>query len=1007
VREVEGSCGTDLRRRAGALRKIGKERGLQGEEKRSVRDQTAERRRLAAEAPLRADVRLLGELLGAALQAQHGEGLLARVEQVRKLARRLRQQEGRNLPSASRQDAGTRRPPKPAGARLAALLADLPLREKTALVRAFSTFFFLANVAENHHRVRRRQDHARVGDPPQPDSVAGTLARLKRSGVNRDTLAALLPRLLVQPVFTAHPTEATRRTLREAEQRLAVLLAEQDDPRLGRRDQERLRLRLAAEVEILWQTDKVSRRPPSVLDEVRNALYYMETALFDAVPLLCQELDEQLREQFGLTLPPDAAPVQFGSWVGGDRDGNPFVTPETTVAAVRLQKHALIRRFLREIDRAGRRLSQTSRFVSITPDLQRSLERDRAALPEVAARLHERYPGEPYRHKLAFIHARLVAAAPSPPSPEAYLSGQAFWSDLHLTYESMRSMGSPLAAEVHLLPLLRRAAAFGLHMATLDIRQHSDRHRSALDELISATACQNASPHRSLSPAKHPSTPAARSEGGEPSGFQDLDEDNRCALLETLIQRPATPLLPDDLSQETRETLEVFAVIDQTRAEVGPLAVEAYVVSMTESASDLLAVLALARLAAAKLEFRVVPLFETREDLRRAPEIMARLYRSPVYREHLATWGERQEIMIGYSDSNKDTGPLAAAWALYQAQVELARVGREQGVETVFFHGRGGTTARGGGPLGQAIRAQPPGTVGGRLKVTEQGEVIPSRYSLLELAVRNLELMTGAVLEASMPPSTSVEPASSPWGSLAGSPGNAAWTATMEELAERAAAAYRSLVHEDPAFPAFFEQATPIRELSLLQIGSRPARRAGAGQGISSLRAIPWVFAWMQNRCLLPGWLGAGSALGGAIDEHSDHLEHLRDMYAGWPFFQSLIDNLEMSLAKADLDVTAQYVAALAPGPEAARIMGQLRGEFDRAVRAVLQITDSANLLERHPVLQRSIARRNPYVDPLNYLQVDLLRQYRAPHDPAEEEPLLHALLLSVNGIAAGMRNTG
>jgi phosphoenolpyruvate carboxylase len=965
---------------------------------------SAERRRRAAEAPLRADVRHLGEMLGAALRAQHGGTLLARVEQVRKLARRLRRREENTSLAPSVAERGGRQAPLPAGAQLEALLAGLPLEEKRTLVRAFSTFFLLANVAENHHRVRRRKQHARVGDPPQPDSVAGTLCRLKQSGLSSDALAALLPRLLIQPVFTAHPTEATRRTLREAEQRLAALLAAEDDQLASPRDRARLRCRLAAEVELLWQTDKISRRKPSVLDEVRNALYYMETVLFDAVPLLCEELDEQLREQFGLALPPDAAPVRLGSWVGGDRDGNPFVTPETTLAAVRLQKQVLVRRYLTEIDRVGRRLSQSSRFVTVSPALERSLEADRAALPSVAARLQERYPDEPYRHKLAFVHARLVATLHSPPAPEAYPSGEAFWSDLHLAYESMRSHGSPLAAEVHLLPLLRRAAAFGLHLATLDIRQHSARHRAALDELVRVPAHGPTA----QSGAGRPRSSAASSRAPSASGYEQLDEAARCALLEALIEQPEAPAAPVDLSPETKETLEVFEVIDQARAEVGPRAVEAYIVSMTQAASDLLAVLALARFASRQHDLRVVPLFETREDLRRAPEIMARLYRSSVYRAHLTARGGQQEIMIGYSDSNKDTGPLPAAWALYEAQLELERVGREQGIETMFFHGRGGTTARGGGPLGQAIRAQPPGTVGGRLKVTEQGEVISSRYSLMELAVRNLELMVGAVLEASVPPSSVETTRSRPPRPYAGAaPERDAWITIMDELADRSAAAYRALIHDDPAFPPFFERATPIQELSLLQIGSRPVRRAGAGHGIASLRAIPWVFAWMQNRCLLPGWLGAGTALAGYMGQSPGHPDELRQMYTGWPFFQSFIDNLEMTLAKTDLDVTARYVAALAPGPDSERILNQLREEFDQAERAVLHITNSANLLEHHPVLKRSIGRRNPYVDPLNYLQVELLRQHRAPHDEAEEEPLLHALLLSVNGIAAGMRNTG
>jgi phosphoenolpyruvate carboxylase len=853
--------------------------------------------------------------------------------------------------------------------------------------------------------VRRRGEHARAGDPPQVDSIAGTLARLKRQGVTQEALATLLPRLLVQPVFTAHPTEATRRTLREAEQRLAAMLAAGDDARRSQRDRLRLRERLAAEIELLWETDKIRRGRPSVFDEVRNALYYMETVLFDAVPQFCRELEEQLAEQFELALPPDIAPVQLGSWVGGDRDGNPFVTPEVTLEAVRLQKQVLLNHYRIEVDRVGRRLSPSLRLVDISAALQRSLDADRAALPEVAARLDERYPDEPYRHKFGFIHARLLATASSPPGSLAYSTPEAFMADLLPAFESLREHGAPLAAQIYLLPLIRRVAAFGLHLATLDVRQHSSRHRAALAELLSRAAGRReagAEEARSTSDSVFVEWKAE----GEPA---------RCALLEEVIDRPHTPASFEGLSPETLETLGTFTAIDQARAEIGPRAIGTYIVSMTKAASDLLAVLALARLASARSALRVVPLFETREDLQRAPEIMRSLYRSAVYQRHLASGAPagaetpRQEIMIGYSDSNKDTGPLAAAWALYKAQIELARVGREHGVETVFFHGRGGTTARGGGPLGQAIRAQPPGTVGGRLRVTEQGEVISSRYSLPELAVRNLELMVGAVLEAS------VDSAGLPTGELAAKPsqdeaGGAAqkeWAATMEALAERSAVVYRQVVYEDPAFLPFFEQVTPIRELALLNIGSRPARRTGSSSRIEDLRAIPWVFAWMQNRCLLPAWLGAGRALEELLSRDPSDQERVKAMYQGWPFFRAVIDNLEMALAKADLEVTERYAELLAPAPEAERLMQQLRAEFERAVRAVLRITGSAQLLDGQPVLQRSIGRRNPYIDPLNYLQVDLLRRYRSPHDPADDDELLHALLLSVNGIAAGMRNTG
>ncbi|RME21011.1 MAG: phosphoenolpyruvate carboxylase [Deltaproteobacteria bacterium] len=909
-------------------------------------------------APLRADVRLLGDILGQTLAEQGGPALLATVEAVRTRSK-----------AARAGDAA-------AGAELDALLAGLSLDEMTQVGRAFAWFLSLANIAEQHHRIRRRRDHQRADHPPQRGSIVEGFRRMRAAGVSPEALRQAVLALDIELVFTAHPTQVVRRTLLQKHRRIADLLADRDRD-LTPVEDAASRLSLRRQVVSGWLTDEVNRRRPTPEDEARGGLVAIEQSVWEAVPAFLRQLDAALVEHTGQGLPLDAAPIRFASWMGGDRDGNPNVTPETTARVLLLGRWMAASLVLAQVDHLRSELS----LVPATDALWAAA---RAVRPGTPVR-------EPYREVLRGVRDRLRATVRylehrldgrlRPDDPPVF-DGLPVYTDiedlrapLRLCWQSLHDCGAGVVADGRLRDLLWRLSCFGLHLLRLDIRQESTRHTAAMDALTR---------HLGL------------------GAYATWSEEQRVDFLTAQLTSPR-PLVPPalwwepgPLSAEEHDVLATFAMA----ARQGRGALGAYVISMATAPSDVLVVELFQREARAANRpgagdgppappQRVVPLFETLSDLDGAGDSLAALLAVPWYRTHLrVVHGDRQEVMLGYSDSAKDAGRLAAAWALYRAQEDLVAACAEAGARLTLFHGRGGTVGRGGGPTHQAIRAQPPGSIQGRLRVTEQGEMIQAKFGLPGLAVRNLELYTTAVLEAGLLPQPEVKPQ---------------WRELMDGLADRSCAAWRSIVRDHPDFVAWFRTATPERELGRLNVGSRPARRPGGTDGgVASLRAIPWVFAWTQVRLMLPGWLGVGEALAWAREHHP---ELLADAVAGWPLLQSTLALVEMVLAKADPDIAARYDAVLVP-PALQPLGAELRARLERARRELLATLGHDELLVDNPVLQRSIRVRNPYVDPLNLLQIELLRRVRQQGEDADPR-LVDALLVTINGIAAGMRNTG
>ncbi len=967
---------------------------------------------LAKDLPLSEDIHRLGDLLGETLKRLGGERLFAIEEEVRALCKQLRTEHSPEVEQ-----------------KLKNLLSSLTLDEAIGVIRAFSVYFQLANIAEQYHRIRRKRWYElHTPDAPQRGSLAHTFQMLSEANVAAADLQTVLSKLEIRPVITAHPTEAARRTMLEKHRRISNLLGEFDRQEISPKKLHALNSQLAAEIESIWQSDEVRHVKPTVLDEVGNCLYYFDATLFEELPTMLEELERVLARHFPeATLADGAAPLRFGSWIGGDRDGNPYVTPEVTWEALRLMQRQVLRKYEAAVNELGHRISESSRYAPATQELLASIEHDKPLFPITASLVAERNAEEPYRQKLSFIYARLentlrrnqelgsvmliekghplistrpgmpvIAALRKTEAPPVYQNAQQLWDDLRLVRDSLRANQALLAAE-SVDKLMRQVAAFGLHLAQLDLRQHSDRHIAALTEVTQAL--------------------------GFAKDYGQMSETERTEWL-TKELSTARPMVAFDAahSAETIETLNVFRVARRAMDEISPRCLRTFIVSMTRDVSDLLAVLVLAKeaglvqiaergtqiaeskedssLIAHPSSFRlaVTPLFETIDDLQRAPDVMRRLFENPIYSRVLASQGNLQEIMIGYSDSSKDGGILTSSWELFKAQESLWEVARSYNIELRLFHGRGGTIGRGGGPTHEAILAQPPGTVAARIKTTEQGEVISGKYSLPDIALRSLELTTGAVIAASVQNHAPIEATKL-----------AQWKAIMEELSAAAFHTYRRFVRETPGFYDYFVSATPVEELQHMRIGSRPAKRKQGSQSLDDLRAIPWVFGWMQSRHILPGWLAVGTALEGFISKKPRaHLQVLRDMYEGWPFFRTTISNIEMALAKTDFQIARQYAETLVAPELGQRIFTLLEDEYERSCRMVIQVTGEKRLLEKQPVLQRSITVRNPYVDPMSYLQVELLARLRAHQgEEQEREQLLYAILLTINGIAAGMRNTG
>jgi phosphoenolpyruvate carboxylase len=910
--------------------------------------------------PLRRDINLLGRVLGRILIEQEGEELFETEEEVRLLCKRLRFDYDPELDE-----------------RLRRKIEGMGVQELRRIVRAFSVYFQLVNIAERYHRVRRRRQYeSSAGNPPQRASVASALARLKGEGVGQRTLQSVLDGMSVGLVMTAHPTEAMRRSIRRKHVKIGEMLESMESPALTWKEQRRLEEDLAEEITILWQTDELRVRRPEVVQEIERTLLFFENPLVSATLEAYREFEDELARQFPEDTPRLGRVLEFGSWVGGDQDGNPFVGPEMITAALGLHREVILERHLASVLGMADHMSQSARMLPVTQNLRRSVERDEEFMPELAGRHEGVDPNEIYRRKLLFVAERLRLALESPGSPSAYSGAAEFLEDLLVIRDSLVQNGGIRVAEGGLRDLIRQAEVFGFHLAKLDVRQESSTVVRAVAGLISARTGED---------------------------LLAMDEAARAALLRRLLTAPELSLPePGDLSEETRRVLETFRRIRRAKEEYSETPVETFILSMARHASDVLSVQLLAR-RAGLLEvdeggrctanyLRVTPLFETVADLGRAPEVLGHLLDDPFYRSSLEESDDLQEIMLGYSDSGKDAGYITSNWTLYQAQGKLSSVARRYGVNLRLFHGRGGSAGRGGGPSYQAIMAQPPNTLEGRIRITEQGEVISFKYSMRGLARRNLDTVLAAVLEATADESSG-EPESH-------------WAEVMEDLSTKAHEAYLGLIYQDEDFLKFFAEASPIGELSLLNMGSRPARRVQNPE-VESLRAIPWVFAWTQNRFLLPSWYGAGTAFGDYL-EQEDGLGVLREMYEGWPFFRTLVDFMQMTLAKSDLRIAENYTSLVSDPGARERMWRRISDEHDTCVGALLSITGNKNLLDDSPVLQRSIRLRNPYVDPLSYIQVALLRKLRAlSADSPEREDVLNVLLLSISGVSSGMLNTG
>jgi phosphoenolpyruvate carboxylase len=931
------------------------------------------------EAPLRRDVRSLGTLLGAVLREQAGEELFVEVEALRQ-------------GTISRRDAEARGRADEAARHAAAALARvhaLPVERSILLTRAFAFYFELINLAETNHRKRRRialQLSGRAGR--QRGSLEGTLAEMRRVGIGPDEAMEYLRRVLIVPVFTAHPTEVARRTVMFKRRRIGEFLAELDRIPIPEQEMARLEQLLLAEITSLWQTDEVRSRRPTVYDEIKMGLDYYDVSIFETLPVLYREIAASLKGAYGLEIEPVALPlvIHFGSWIGGDRDGNPFVTPQVTRDAIQLARGHLLRHYQRQLDKLIDLLTTSAQQSAVSDALLARLQLYMAQMHTPEAQLFgAQYEYEYYRRFVLCLKARLqrtmdrgrdlAAQMVAPltassytltPGEErlaqvlpAYDSVQEFIDDLETLRSSLAAHGGIRIARTLIDPFLLKVRTFGLYLHTLDIRQHARVHAAALRETVSDTIA---------------------------------------------------PSLAGGLSDQTAALLETFRVVAETKAGCSPESIRQYVISGAASVEDVLAVVRLARLGGVNVEgdkasggrdgdpgLMPVPLFESIEDLRNAPAICRELWARPDYRRLMETWDNWQEVMLGYSDSNKDGGMLTSTWEIFRAHRDLHEVARQAGVKLRLFHGRGGTVGRGGGPTHRAIFAQPIDSFDGQLRITEQGEVLNFKYADEVLAERNLELMIAASLDALARPN-----ARDPEGHFTGVL-KPEWEAALDKLSELAYGFYRKHILDDPGVITYFEQSTPVGELENAKIGSRPSRRNSSPK-ISDLRAIPWVFGWTQSRLLVPAWFGVGYAVEEFLAQSGPNLDLLQTMAREFPLFIDLLRNVEMALGKADLATAKLYSSLVEDAEVRERVYDMLDAEFHRTVRAVLAITRQKELLESNQVLARSIKLRNPYVDPMHLIQVDMLRRKRAGEDTPEVN---RAIAATISGISAGLRNTG
>jgi phosphoenolpyruvate carboxylase len=905
--------------------------------------------------PLRDDIRLLGRILGDTLRAQEGEAVFDIVERIRRTALRFRRDEDPTARQA-----------------LEAMLGDLSTERATTMVRAFTLFSHLANIAEDQHHSRRTRAHALAASAPRDGTIAAALLRARAAGLTPARLRRFFATALMSPVLTAHPTEVRRKSMMDRERDVARILAERDRLSMTAEEEAAAEEALRCAVLIQWQTSLLRRSRLDVMDEVANGLSYFDYTFARELPRFYADLEDRLEAmQPGAADGEIASFLRLGSWIGGDRDGNPNVTAVVLEQALAMQSSRALRFYSEELEKLGGELSLDGRYVGVSDELRRLAERSPDRSPHRAA--------EPYRRVIAGVQARLAATATAlqgepPPADgaDAYAEPAALASDLLAVHRSLAANGSALLARGRLRDLRRAVDVFGFHLASLDLRQNSDVHERTVAELFDKAA---------------PGT-----------DYRARDEAGRVALLAAELATPR-PLYSPFLaySAETEAELQILRTAREARRCYGEPAVANYVISKTDGVSDILEVAlllketGLLRPHEAALDLDVVPLFETIADLRACGPVMAALLARPEYRPLLDGRRGVQEIMLGYSDSNKDGGFLTSGWELYKAEIALIEVFRRAGVGLRLFHGRGGSVGRGGGPSYEAILAQPQGAVSGMIRITEQGEVVASKYSNPEFGRRNLEIIAAATLEASL---AGDETASTP----------DAWLEAMDALSATAYRAYRDLVYETAGFENYFRESTVIGEIANLNIGSRPSSRSKS-PAIEDLRAIPWVFSWAQCRLMLPGWYGFGSAVATWVEARPQGgMALLQAMCRDWPFFRTLLSNMDMVLAKSDIAIASRYAELVEDRSLRESIFARLRSEWQKSIEALLQITGQRTLLEANPLLLRSIRNRFPYLDPLNHMQVELLRRFRAGDSG---EAVVEGIHLTINGIAAGLRNSG
>ncbi|NWF71010.1 MAG: phosphoenolpyruvate carboxylase [Chloroflexi bacterium] len=890
------------------------------------------------------DIRLLGNLLGDIIRQQHGDDALALVERVRAEAKARRKDDSR------------------AASALGDLIADLDLNQKRILTKAFSNYFQLINIAEDQQRIRvlRQRERAHRLD----ESIEAAIQDLKRAGLTADDVRALLNSISVRLVLTAHPSEAKRKEVLVKLRDIAQLMLQRDQLDLLPREARTLEQTLMRRVEELWQTRPTRASRATVADEVDFGVYFITSVVMDVVVDIYDDLQMSLEQHYPgedwSALPPL---LRYASWIGGDRDGNPNVTPEVTLQTLQTLREAVRQVYISEVAYLRDRLTQAVDEAGVSPQLLRSLQHNLTP----GSFVDKQYHGELYRQKMDSIHKKLL--------DNGYTSGTDLLDDLNMVAESLRQNQGVNSTGGTFARLRAKVKLFGMHLLPLDIREDSRKYAAALDEIFR---------HYRLS-----------------EDYLKLGETEKQALLTREIANPR-PLFPIEprFSHDTNLVIQTWRMIATAHKTFGTVVIDSVIASMSQNASDVLTMLLLAHEVGIQDHVDIVPLFETIDDLQGAPDIMQALFVNPEYAKHLAARGYRQQIMIGYSDSNKDGGYLASNWNLYTAQTTLAEtcanveINGHQGVTLELFHGRGGSIGRGGGPTNRAILSQPPATMMGPIKITEQGEVIAYRYSNADIARRHLHQVMHAVLLAASgktAPKTKARPE---------------WRAAMDLLSEYGRVAYRKFVYETTGFLEYWQHATPINELARMPIGSRPAKRTKGG--FESIRAIPWVFSWMQSRAIIPSWYGVGYALESFCAKEEGGLALLQEMYREWRFFEALVENVQLDLAKADMGIASLYASLVGDTRLRGAIFGEMQREHTRARDYICKVLEQEELLGNMPVLRRSIERRNPYVDPLNFIQVALLRELReSTPGTAEYEALLNAVLATVNGIAAGMKTTG